>query len=386
MRQIEAAAVLTVVGLLAGTTQSATSESAPLEKASTARNIVGSKRADVLRGGSKADLIDGRAGNDRIYGLGGNDRLLGGPGNDRLVGGPGNDRLSGGPGRDAISCGSGRDTVVRDRLDRIAGDCVTPRTPPPSPLPSPTPPTPPTPPPPPTPPTPPPPPPPTPTPPPPPPTPPPPPPPAPPPVPAATDLALSKSDSPDPVSAGGTLTYIISVINNGPDTSAGVTVSDTLPPRVAVTTISATTVNGTPPTCGTAALGVTCTVAALSPGGTLTVTIAVTVNTINTRTLTNAASVSSTTSDPVASNNAASIQTTVGGNCSPAYPTLCLPPPPPDLDCGQIPYRNFPVLPPDPHDLDGNDNDGIGCEGSFAKELRLAIRRFTRRFAQSSVR
>jgi len=59
--------------------------------------------------------------------------------------------------------------------------------------------------------------------------------------------------------------------------------------------------------------------------------------------------------------------TTPGGTseprsqCDPAYPTVCIPPPPPDLDCGQIPYRNFTVLSPDPHRLDG-DKDGIGCE------------------------
>jgi hypothetical protein len=56
--------------------------------------------------------------------------------------------------------------------------------------------------------------------------------------------------------------------------------------------------------------------------------------------------------------------TTVGGACDPSYPTVCIPPPPapPDLDCGQITYRRFTVLPPDPHGFDGNDNDGIGCE------------------------
>jgi len=50
------------------------------------------------------------------------------------------------------------------------------------------------------------------------------------------------------------------------------------------------------------------------------------------------------------------------GSCDPAYPTVCIPPPPPDLDCGDIPYRRFTVLPPDPHHFDG-DHDGIGCEG-----------------------
>jgi len=50
------------------------------------------------------------------------------------------------------------------------------------------------------------------------------------------------------------------------------------------------------------------------------------------------------------------------GNCDPSYPTVCIPPPPPDLDCGDIPYRRFQVLPPDPHNFDGSDKDGVGCE------------------------
>lgn len=48
--------------------------------------------------------------------------------------------------------------------------------------------------------------------------------------------------------------------------------------------------------------------------------------------------------------------------CDRSYtPDLCIPSPPPQLDCGDIPYRNFAVRPPDPHVFDGNDN-GIGCE------------------------
>jgi hypothetical protein len=47
--------------------------------------------------------------------------------------------------------------------------------------------------------------------------------------------------------------------------------------------------------------------------------------------------------------------------CDPSYPTVCIPPPPPDLDCRDIPYRNFVVRPPDPHRFD-RDGDGIGCE------------------------
>jgi len=47
--------------------------------------------------------------------------------------------------------------------------------------------------------------------------------------------------------------------------------------------------------------------------------------------------------------------------CSPAYPTVCIPPPPPDLDCGDITHRRFTVRSPDPHDFDA-DKNGIGCE------------------------
>ena len=52
------------------------------------------------------------------------------------------------------------------------------------------------------------------------------------------------------------------------------------------------------------------------------------------------------------------------GNCDPSYPTVCIPPGPPDLNCGDISFGSFTVLPPDPHGLDGNDGDGIGCESN----------------------
>jgi micrococcal nuclease len=48
-------------------------------------------------------------------------------------------------------------------------------------------------------------------------------------------------------------------------------------------------------------------------------------------------------------------------NCDPSYPDVCIPPPPPDLDCKDIPYRRFRVVGADPHRFDG-DHDGIGCE------------------------
>jgi hypothetical protein len=53
------------------------------------------------------------------------------------------------------------------------------------------------------------------------------------------------------------------------------------------------------------------------------------------------------------------------GRCAPSYPGVCIPPPRPDLNCPDIPHRNFRVrwdVPnPDPHHFDGNRNR-IGCE------------------------
>jgi len=48
-------------------------------------------------------------------------------------------------------------------------------------------------------------------------------------------------------------------------------------------------------------------------------------------------------------------------NCDSSYPDFCIPSPPPDLDCKDIPQKKFTVLQPDPHRFDG-DKDGIGCE------------------------
>ena len=50
-----------------------------------------------------------------------------------------------------------------------------------------------------------------------------------------------------------------------------------------------------------------------------------------------------------------------GDRCDSSYPTVCIPPAPPDLDCADVPHTNFRVRPPDPHRFDG-EGDGLGCE------------------------
>ena len=49
--------------------------------------------------------------------------------------------------------------------------------------------------------------------------------------------------------------------------------------------------------------------------------------------------------------------------CHPAYPSLCVPPPPPQLDCSDVSAKDFPVdhAHGDPHNFD-EDGDGVGCE------------------------
>ena len=48
--------------------------------------------------------------------------------------------------------------------------------------------------------------------------------------------------------------------------------------------------------------------------------------------------------------------------CDPSYPGVCIPSPPPDLDCVDVPHTNIRVVGRDPHGFDGWDNDGVGCE------------------------
>ncbi|MBK8541378.1 MAG: DUF11 domain-containing protein [Ardenticatenia bacterium] len=72
---------------------------------------------------------------------------------------------------------------------------------------------------------------------------------------AQADLSVSKTGSPNPVNAGGTLTYAVIVSNAGPSSATGVVLVDTLP--AAVTFVSAT-VSPAGPTCSAAGQVVTC--------------------------------------------------------------------------------------------------------------------------------
>ena len=123
---------------------------------------------------------------------------------------------------------------------------------------------------------------------------------------ASADLAITKTDSPDPVVAGNDVTYTLTVTNLGPSDATGVAVTDTLPGSGSITFVSATPTQGS---CSELAGVVTCPIGVLPLAGTATVTIVVT-TTID-GSITDTAAVSSPTFDPVLANNTASATTTV---------------------------------------------------------------------------
>lgn len=118
------------------------------------------------------------------------------------------------------------------------------------------------------------------------------------------DLAVTKTDSPDPVYVGSRLTYTIGVRNNGPATAGGVTLSDQLPAGVAFD--SATASQGT---CDQSGGNVTCHLGTLASNAGASVEVNVTPQ--QGGTITNVASVASNEDDAGAADNIAREDTTV---------------------------------------------------------------------------
>ncbi|MEO6821320.1 MAG: DUF11 domain-containing protein, partial [Candidatus Nanopelagicales bacterium] len=125
----------------------------------------------------------------------------------------------------------------------------------------------------------------------------------------SADLSITKS-GPASVSAGGSVSYVLVVVNKGPSDAASVQVTDTLPAGVSF--VSAV---GSDWSCSNNGNGsVTCTRAVLAAGATApTITVVVSAPAQATS-LTNTASVSSTTPDPVPANNTSSVTTIVGAS------------------------------------------------------------------------
>jgi uncharacterized repeat protein (TIGR01451 family) len=123
------------------------------------------------------------------------------------------------------------------------------------------------------------------------------------------DIGLTSTDAPDPVTAGGSLTYTDTVKNNGTQPATGVSFSDPLPANVDL--VSATPSQGT--CTGTAT--VACALGSLAVGASATVTIVVTPK--QEGTLTNTASVAAAEPDPNPADNQATATTTVNPATAP---------------------------------------------------------------------
>ncbi len=129
--------------------------------------------------------------------------------------------------------------------------------------------------------------------------------------PLIADLAIGKSDSPDPVAVSSPLTYALTATNNGPNGSSKVKVVDTLPSTV--TLGSATPSQGSCSASPTVPVKVICNLGTLASGANATITIVVTPTVAGT--ITNKASITSkVTFDPTSGNNKASATTTVTGS------------------------------------------------------------------------
>lgn len=124
--------------------------------------------------------------------------------------------------------------------------------------------------------------------------------------PASADLNVSMTGSPAsiPRFVISTVTYTAVVSNLGPDLAASVVLSDTLP--LGASSITATTTQGSTSISGRT---VTANLGNVAAGGSVTVTITMRIRAITT--LTNTATVSSSTTDPISTNNSSIVKTNI---------------------------------------------------------------------------
>jgi uncharacterized repeat protein (TIGR01451 family) len=161
-----------------------------------------------------------------------------------------------------------------------------------------------------------------------PPPPPPPAPPSPPPAPPKTDsapqidLAVVKTDTPDPAKVNGTLVYTLTVTNGGPATATDVHVADPAPTGIAY--LAATTSQGS---CEVSAALVSCSLGSLASGGRAVVTIQARPS--RTGRILNTATVTGTGEDTNPGNNTSSATTLVVAPATPPTPKPTPKPKPP---------------------------------------------------------
>jgi uncharacterized repeat protein (TIGR01451 family) len=114
----------------------------------------------------------------------------------------------------------------------------------------------------------------------------------------AADLSVTKTAAAEGVLLGGTMTYALTVVNDGPSNAAGVILTDTIPAGTTVTTL--------PDGCTFDGSTITCPLGDLAAGGAVSLDVVLAVpDTLQPGPLPNTASVTSSTPDPDPDDNAA---------------------------------------------------------------------------------
>ena len=122
---------------------------------------------------------------------------------------------------------------------------------------------------------------------------------------SVADLTLTKTDSADPIVAGGSLTYTLTISNIGPSDATGVTLTDTLP--ISTMFVSAS------PGCTQSGGTIICGLGNLTAGSSRQITVRVTVNpaVADGIVINNTATVSGAEADAIPGNNTATEPTTI---------------------------------------------------------------------------
>jgi uncharacterized repeat protein (TIGR01451 family) len=135
----------------------------------------------------------------------------------------------------------------------------------------------------------------------------------------AADMSVAETVAPSPALAGSTVTYTITVTNNGADTAQSITLTDNLPAAVSFVSCTATGSG----VCGGTGNNRIVSFASMAAGtsATVTITASVSCTVTNGASIANVASVTAATRDPASGNNSASASFTASNPPASIAPT-----------------------------------------------------------------